>query len=56
MLWTQSLVLAGYALGASVPRIGDYLLAMVAVLIVLSLVPLLVQARRTRHARQSPPR
>ncbi|MFE9312089.1 DedA family protein [Streptomyces sp. NPDC006706] len=56
VLWTQSLVLAGYTLGASVPRIGDYLLAMVAVLIVLSLVPLLLQARRTRHTRQPPTR
>ncbi len=56
VLWTQSLVLAGYALGASVPRIGDYLLVMVAVLIVLSLVPLLLQARRARHTRQPPSR
>ncbi|MFI1287993.1 DedA family protein [Streptomyces sp. NPDC020792] len=56
VLWTQSLVLAGYVLGASVPRIGDYLLVMVAVLIVLSLVPLLLQARRTRHTRQPPTR
>ncbi|WP_445525483.1 DedA family protein [Streptomyces cyslabdanicus] len=54
VLWTQSLVLAGYGLGASVPRIGDYLLVMVAVLIVLSLVPLLVQAWRARRTRQPP--
>ncbi|MFJ4551841.1 DedA family protein [Streptomyces sp. NPDC088817] len=54
VLWSQSLVLAGYGLGASVPRIGDYVLVMVAVLVVLSLVPLLVQVRRTRHIRQPP--
>lgn len=54
VLWSQSLVLAGYGLGASVPRIGDYVLVMVAVLVVLSLVPLLVQVLRARHTRQPP--
>ncbi len=51
LLWSQSLVLAGYTLGSSIPRIDDYLLLLVGAVVVLSLLPLLVEARRTRHGR-----
>jgi membrane-associated protein len=56
LLWSQSLVLAGYALGSSIPRLEDYLLPLVAVIVVLSLLPLLAEARRTRRDRHSPSR
>jgi membrane-associated protein len=49
LLWSQSLVLAGYTLGSSLSHVDDYLLPMVAVIVVLSLLPLLAEARRTRH-------
>ncbi|WP_225839383.1 DedA family protein [Streptomyces sp. NK08204] len=52
VLWSQSLVLAGYTLGASVPNIDDYLLPLVAVVLALSFLPLLIEARRTRHERR----
>ncbi|POX60005.1 hypothetical protein C3492_29560 [Streptomyces sp. Ru62] len=52
VLWSQTLVLAGYTLGASVPHIDDYLLPLVAVVVVLSLLPLLPEARRARRARR----
>ncbi|MEU6668519.1 DedA family protein [Streptomyces sp. NPDC046727] len=52
VLWSQTLVLAGYTLGASVPHIDDYLLPLVAVVIVLSLLPLLPEARRARRNRR----
>ncbi|MFF4350385.1 DedA family protein [Streptomyces sp. NPDC001530] len=54
LLWSQSLVLAGYTLGSSVPHIDDYLLPLVAVVVALSLLPLLAEARRTRRDRRSP--
>jgi membrane-associated protein len=56
LLWSQSLVLAGYILGSSVPDIEDYLLPLVAVVLALSLLPLLAEARRTRRDRRSPSR
>lgn len=49
LLWSQSLVLAGYLLGSSVSHVDDYLLPLVAVVVALSLLPLLAEARRTRH-------
>ncbi|MFG2352758.1 DedA family protein [Streptomyces sp. NPDC048521] len=52
VLWSQTLVLAGYTLGASVPHVDDYLLPLVAVVVVLSLLPLLVEARRARRERR----
>ncbi|GAA2781286.1 DedA family protein [Streptomyces rameus] len=52
VLWSQTLVLAGYTLGASVPHIDDCLLPLVAVVVVLSLLPLLPEARRARRERR----
>ncbi|MEU9440196.1 DedA family protein [Streptomyces sp. NPDC048304] len=52
LLWSQTLVLAGYTLGASVPHVEDYLLPLVAVVVVLSLLPLLLEARRARRERR----
>ncbi|MEU7299734.1 DedA family protein [Streptomyces sp. NPDC007206] len=52
LLWSQTLVLAGYTLGTSVPHVEDYLLPLVAVVVVLSLLPLLLEARRARRERR----
>ncbi|MFF4044827.1 DedA family protein [Streptomyces sp. NPDC001816] len=52
LLWSQSLVLAGYLLGSSVTRVDDYLLPLVALIVVVSLLPLLAEARRTRRERR----
>ncbi|MYS24894.1 MULTISPECIES: DedA family protein [unclassified Streptomyces] len=51
LAWSQSLVLAGYALGSSVPHIDHYLLPLVAFIVVLSLLPLLGEIRRSRRRR-----
>jgi membrane-associated protein len=52
LLWTVGLVLAGYALGAFVPGVDAYLLPVIALVVVVSLVPLglelLRERRRTR--------
>lgn len=46
IVWSQSLVLLGYWLGASVPNVDKYLLPAVAVIVVVSLMPLLGQLRK----------
>ena len=49
VIWTVGLVLAGHALGARVPNVDRYLLPLVAVVVLVSLVPVgaeLVRARR----------
>ncbi|MHC3467373.1 DedA family protein [Streptomyces sp. 7R007] len=56
LVWSQSLVLAGFALGASVPHLDRYLLPLVGVVVVLSLLPMLGELRRSRRTRQSSPR
>ncbi|MFI6007872.1 DedA family protein [Streptomyces sp. NPDC051243] len=52
LLWSQSLVLAGYLLGASVPDIDDYLLPLVALVVLVSLLPLLPVVTESRRARR----
>jgi len=57
LAWTQSMVLLGYWLGAAVPGVENYLLPLVALVVALTLVPVLFQrrrsARRTGPARPS---
>ncbi|EST20738.1 DedA family protein [Streptomyces roseochromogenus] len=52
VVWSQALVLAGYSLGASVPHLDDYLLPLVAVVVVVSMLPLLIEAWRGRRERR----
>ncbi|MFJ9870340.1 DedA family protein [Streptomyces sp. NPDC101165] len=52
LLWSQSLVLAGYLLGSSVSHVDEYLLPLVALIVAASLLPLLAEARRTRRERR----
>ncbi|WNI20926.1 DedA family protein [Streptomyces sp. ITFR-16] len=49
LVWTVGLVLAGYALGASVPDVDRYLLPIVAVIVVVSLVPVGLELARSRR-------
>jgi len=43
----------GYALGDTVPNIDHYLLPVIAVIVVLSLIPVYLEFRRSRRQRQS---
>jgi membrane-associated protein len=54
LVWTIGLVLGGYALGSSIPNVDHYLLPLVAVVVLASLTPLAVEARRARARRASP--
>jgi membrane-associated protein len=49
-VWTVGLVLAGYGLGSSIPSVDTYLLPVVALIVVVSLIPLALEVRRSRRA------
>ncbi len=49
LVWTQSLVLAGYALGSSVPHADHYLVPFVGLIVIVSVVPFLLERRRSRR-------
>ncbi|MGW2564893.1 DedA family protein [Streptomyces sp. NPDC001537] len=53
LVWTVGLVLGGYALGSSVPNVDRYLLPLVALVVVISLTPIALEARRARARRAS---
>ncbi|WP_327360187.1 DedA family protein [Streptomyces sp. NBC_01296] len=53
LVWTVGLVLAGYALGSSVPNVDRYLLPIVALVVLVSLAPLAVEVIRRRGSRTS---
>ncbi|MDT7728826.1 MAG: rane-associated protein [Actinomycetota bacterium] len=53
LLWTVGVILAGYALGASVPNIDTYLLPIIAVVVLVSLSPLLLELYRSRRAKRA---
>lgn len=52
LVWTVGLVLAGYALGASVPNVDHYLLPIIAVIVAVSLIPVALELTRSRRARR----
>ena len=57
IVWTVGLVLAGYALGSFVPGVDQYLLPVIAVVVVVSLIPLareIVRERRASGASDTP--
>jgi membrane-associated protein len=53
LLWTAGVIMAGYALGASVPNIDTYLLPIIAVVVLVSLSPLIIEFYRSRRNRAS---
>jgi membrane-associated protein len=52
LLWSVGITLAGYALGSRIPNIDRYLLPIVAVIIIVSLIPVALELRRARSARR----
>lgn len=51
LLWSLGVTLAGYALGSRIPSIDRYLLPIVAVVVVVSLIPVLLELRRAHAER-----
>ncbi|WP_089107578.1 DedA family protein [Streptomyces hyaluromycini] len=54
LVWSLGLTLAGYALGSSIPNVDRYLLPLVALIVVVSLIPLLAEVLRSRRAAGAP--
>ncbi|MEU0132187.1 DedA family protein [Streptomyces sp. NPDC006289] len=50
LFWTAGLVLGGYALGSSIPDVDHYLLPIIALIVVVSLLPLAAELLRSRRA------
>jgi len=50
LTWSLGITLAGYALGSSIPGIDQYLLPIIALIVVVSLTPIALELRRTRRA------
>ncbi|WP_439654511.1 DedA family protein [Streptacidiphilus neutrinimicus] len=46
VVWSQSLVLLGYWLGAAIPGVDNYLLPLVALVVLVSFLPVLLERRR----------
>ncbi|MFD4539476.1 DedA family protein [Streptomyces bauhiniae] len=53
LVWTVGLVLAGYGLGASVPNVDRYLLPIIAVIVIVSLIPVGLELLRSRRSRDA---
>ncbi|MFB7052644.1 DedA family protein [Streptomyces vinaceus] len=50
LLWTVGLVLAGYALGSSIPSVDTYLLPIVGLIVAISLLPVAIELLRSRRS------
>ncbi|MFC4332876.1 DedA family protein [Streptomyces andamanensis] len=50
LLWSVGLILAGYALGSSVPDVDRYLLPVIALIVAVSLIPVAAEVVRSRRA------
>jgi membrane-associated protein len=49
LVWSVGVTLAGYALGSTIPGIDTYLLPIVAVIVIVSLIPVALELRRSRQ-------
>lgn len=51
LVWSVGVTLAGYILGSRIPNVDRYLLPIVAVIVVISLIPVALELRRSRARR-----
>jgi membrane-associated protein len=51
LVWSLGVTLAGYALGSRIPNVDRYLLPIVAVIVVVSLIPVALELLRARRGR-----
>jgi membrane-associated protein len=55
LVWSVGITLAGYELGSRVSNIDHYLLPIIAIIVVLSLIPVALELWRHRRARRAAP-
>jgi membrane-associated protein len=54
IIWSAGVTLAGYALGSTIPSIDTYLLPIIALIVIVSLVPIGLELLRARRAGRDP--
>ena len=54
LLWSVGITLAGWQLGSHIHNIDHYLLPIIALIVVLSLIPVLLELRRNRRQLRMP--
>jgi membrane-associated protein len=54
VIWSAGVILAGYALGSTIPSIDTYLLPIIAVIVIVSLIPVGLELFRARSASREP--
>ena len=54
VIWAVGVTLAGYALGSTIPSIDTYLLPIIAVIVIVSLIPIGLELVRARRASRTP--
>jgi membrane-associated protein len=54
VIWSAGVTLAGYALGSTIPSIDTYLLPIIAVIVIISLIPVGLELFRARSASSRP--
>ena len=54
VIWSVGVTLAGYALGSTIPSIDTYLLPIIAVIVIVSLIPIGLELVRARRASRTP--
>ena len=52
VLWSVGVTVAGYALGKSIHNVDHYLLPIIAVVVVLSLIPVGLEVRKSRREKR----
>jgi membrane-associated protein len=55
LIWSVGVTLAGYALGSRISNIDHYLLPVIAVIVAVSLIPVLIEILRRRGGRSPRP-
>ena len=55
LVWSLGLTLGGYALGSSIPNVDKYLLPVIALIVLVSLIPLAAEVLRSRRAAKETP-
>ena len=50
LIWSIGVTLAGYALGSTIPNIDKYLLPIIALIVVVSVIPIALELLRSRRA------
>jgi len=53
LLWTVGVTMAGYGLGNTIPNIDTYLLPIIALIVVVSVIPIALELLRSRKAARS---